>query len=62
MTTTDEPRLSELVELYRELGFEVLLRPVSRAELGDQCLDCYLAQPDRFRTIYVRKRPRADPD
>lgn len=54
MTTTDEPRLGELVELYRELGFEVLLRPVSRAELGETCLDCYLAEPERFRTIYVK--------
>lgn len=55
MTTIDEPRLSELVELYRELGFEVLLRPVSREELAEDCLDCYLAQPERFRTIYVRR-------
>jgi hypothetical protein len=54
MSTIDEPRLSELVELYRETGFEVLLRPVSRAELGDACAECVLAQPDRFRTIYVR--------
>lgn len=58
MTTTDEPRLSELVALYRELGYEVALRPVSRAALGDDCLDCYLAQPDRYRTIYVRPTAR----
>ncbi len=57
MTTTDEPRLGELVETYRELGFEVMLRPVSREELGDACLDCYLAEPDRFRTIWVRRLP-----
>lgn len=54
MTTTDEPRLSELVEFYEELGYEVLLRPISREELGDQCLDCYLAQPERYKTIYTR--------
>ncbi len=58
MTTIDEPRLGEMVELYRELGYEVLLRPVSREELGDGCLECYLAQPDRFRTIYVRRVSR----
>lgn len=28
-TTIDEPPLSERMELYEELGFEVLLRPVS---------------------------------
>ena len=54
-TTTDEPRLSELVELYEELGFEVLLRPISSAELGGECQECYLAEPERYRTIYTRK-------
>ena len=54
-TTTDEPRLSELVELYEELGFEVMLRPISRDELGQECQECYLAEPERFRTIYTRK-------
>jgi hypothetical protein len=54
-TTIDEPRLSELVELYEELGFEVLLRPVSREELGETCSECYLADPGRFKTIYTRK-------
>ena len=54
-TTTDEPRLSELVELYEELGFEVMLRPISREELGQDCQECYLAEPERYRTIYTRK-------
>ena len=53
-TTTDEPRLSELVEFYEELGFEVLLRPVAPAELGQDCTDCLRSEPGRFRTIYTR--------
>jgi hypothetical protein len=53
-TTIDEPRLSELVELYEELGFEVLLRPVDQEELGDACRECYLTAPDLYRTIYTR--------
>jgi len=57
-TTTDEPRLSELVELYEELGFEVLLRPISREKLGQDCQECYLVEPDRFRTIYTRPAPK----
>jgi hypothetical protein len=57
-TTIDEPRLSELVELYEELGLEVMLRPVSQAELGEQCAECMMADPDRYRTIYTR--PRGD--
>jgi hypothetical protein len=56
MTTIDEPRLTELVELYEELGFEVLLRPVSAEELGQECAECVLADPERYRTIYTRPR------
>jgi hypothetical protein len=55
-TTIDEPRLSELVEFYEELGFEVLLRPVSVEELGQECAECWLSEPERFRTIYTRPR------
>ncbi len=53
-TTIDEPRLSELVELYEELGFVVMLRPVSREELAGECVECLLADADRYRTIYTR--------
>jgi hypothetical protein len=59
-TTTDEPRLSELVELYEELGFEVMLRPISREKLGQDCQECYLAEPDRFRTIYTRPATKSN--
>ena len=54
-TTTDEPRLTELVEFYEEIGFEVLLRPARPEELGQDCTECMRADPDRFRTIYTRK-------
>ena len=60
-TTIDEPRLSELVELYEELGFEVLLREIDRETLGDGCNECYLVQPERFRTIYTRRQIAGDP-
>jgi hypothetical protein len=55
-TTIDEPRLSELVETYVEMGFEVLLRPVAEDELGEECSECHMAEPERFRTIYTRRR------
>jgi hypothetical protein len=55
-TTIDEPRLSELVDFYEELGFEVLLRPVATDELNQDCTECIRAEPERFRTIYTRKR------
>lgn len=60
-TTIDEPRLSELVELYEELGFEVVLRAIDRESLGDGCSECFLHEPERFRTIYTRRHVAEDP-
>jgi aspartate aminotransferase-like enzyme len=54
--TTDEPRLSEMVEQYKELGFEVLLEPVDTS--SEECTVC-LTDPafsDRYKTIYTRQK------
>ncbi|MFQ5601034.1 MAG: hypothetical protein ACE5G2_10845 [Candidatus Krumholzibacteriia bacterium] len=50
----DEPRLSEAVETYRELGFEVVLLPIAADD--SQCTECMQQEPDRYRVIYTRKR------
>jgi hypothetical protein len=50
---TDEPRLSELVEMYKELGFEVLLEPFVPAE-EDDCTTCIAQEPERYKIIYTR--------
>jgi hypothetical protein len=52
--TIDEPRLSEMVEQYRELGFEVLLDPVDTS--SEECTTCITAFHDRYKTIYTRKK------
>ena len=49
----DEPRLSEAVETYEELGFEVALVPVPLDDEG--CTECMVNEPDRYRVIFVRK-------
>lgn len=55
--TYDDPRLSELVETYREIGLEVHLEPFHpQAEKG--CTGCMAAAADRYRTIYTRKTSR----
>ena len=54
-TTYDEPRLSELVEIYEEMGFEVLLEPVHPEE-ETGCTECMKMDIDRYKTIYVRKK------
>ena len=55
-TTIDEPRLSEIVEEYESLGFDVHLEPVKVEDLDEECRRCYQNQIDKIRTVYVRKR------
>ncbi|MGQ9583182.1 MAG: hypothetical protein ACUVV6_06680 [Thermoplasmatota archaeon] len=52
-TTYDEPRLSELVEAYREMGLEVRLEEPEEEELCDACLK---GERGRLKTIYTRER------
>jgi hypothetical protein len=51
--TIDEPRLSDMVEQYKELGFEVLLEPVDTS--SEKCKICITAFHDRYKTIYTRR-------
>ena len=53
----DEPRLSEAVAAYRELGLDVRLVPVPVGD--DACSECMKAAPDQFRLIYTRRSPGA---
>lgn len=57
----DEPRLSEMKELYESIGFEVLLeRLPDKNELSacaeeEACTACMDLDPDRYRVIYTKK-------
>ncbi|MCP4674485.1 MAG: hypothetical protein GY854_03000 [Deltaproteobacteria bacterium] len=53
-TTYDEPRLSEIVEMYEEMDFEVHLEPFHPEDTPD-CTECMLADPNRYKTVYTRK-------
>lgn len=57
-----EPRLSEMVEMYKEIGFEVHLEPLpSKEELDVQgcedsgCTVCFNMDRDRYRIIFTRQ-------
>lgn len=55
----DEPRLSEMKELYESIGFEVLLEPLPPKEELAACAEggctaCLDADPARYRIIYTR--------
>jgi hypothetical protein len=54
--TLDEPRLSEVAEMYRETGFEVRIEPFDPdRETG--CTECMKASAEKYKTLYTR-RPR----
>ena len=55
-TTIDEPRLSEITELYTSLGFEVRVEPVKLDELDEDYKKCYKNIIDELKNVYVRKR------
>ena len=54
-STHDEPRLSELAEMYKEIDFEVHLEPFNPEET-EGCTECMKVSPDKYKTIYIRKK------
>jgi len=52
-TTYDEPRLSELVETYTDMGLEVRLESPDPEALCDSCLK---GSEGSLKTIYTRER------
>ncbi|MBW2038192.1 MAG: hypothetical protein JRI46_01125 [Deltaproteobacteria bacterium] len=58
-----EPRLSEMVEMYEETGFEVHLEPISAVEKPDEeseecqkCQICFEGVEDQYRVIFTRPK------
>jgi hypothetical protein len=60
-STNDEPRLSELSELYTTIGYEVHLEPFDPEE-EPGCTECMKLQADRYKTIYIKKKSAEDAD
>ena len=54
--TYDEPRLSEMAEMYRDIGLEVHLEAF-HADEETHCSDCMASMPEKYKTIYTRKKP-----
>ncbi|UCD26751.1 MAG: hypothetical protein JSV75_01100 [Candidatus Bathyarchaeota archaeon] len=55
-TTIGEPRLSEIIELYKSLGYEVSLESVNPDDLDEECRRCYEKEINEVKTVYVRKK------
>jgi hypothetical protein len=56
-STYDEPRLSEMVDTYREIGLEVHLEPFD-PDAEPDCARCMAAAPENYQTIYTRMSTR----
>jgi hypothetical protein len=54
--TVGADRVNELKELYKSLGFEVKIEPVTVAPDETACQGCY-AGPGEYFVIYTRKIP-----
>jgi hypothetical protein len=54
--TLDDPRLSEVAEMYRETGFEVRFEPFD-PDKESGCTECMRASAEKYKTIYTRRLP-----
>ena len=55
----DEPRLSEAVELYKSIGYEVKLKPAVFDQISEECGKCLLHKDcDKYKTIYTRPKKK----
>ena len=52
----NEPRLSELVEMYESLGYEVILKDFNPEDFPSECSECMTAFPDNYKIIYTRNK------
>ena len=53
--TFEEPRLSELVNMYADIGLEVHLEPFDPSS-NPGCAVCMQLHPEKFKTIFTRKK------
>ncbi|HUW95765.1 MAG TPA: hypothetical protein VMW58_08250 [Anaerolineae bacterium] len=59
---TDEPRLSEAVEMYEQMGLEVRLEPVVVDPDSEVCQICYEQDCHRYQTIWTRPKGESRED
>ena len=53
----DNERVSEQVEMYESIGFEVMVKDVVPGQLPQEyCKECFIANPEKYKIIYTRKK------
>ena len=56
----DEPRLTEVAEMYRSIGFEVAVLPLELNSM-EGCTSCLDGSIGRYCVVYTRDRDGAEP-
>ncbi len=51
----DEPRLSEVVEMYESMGLDVIVVDFE-PELAEGCKTCLACQTGKFKVVYTRPK------
>ncbi|MCK5837790.1 MAG: hypothetical protein KAH09_11035 [Desulfobacula sp.] len=49
----DDPRLTEIVKTYEELGFFIKLTPFTPG-LVSGCARCIMESPDKYKMLYTK--------
>lgn len=50
-------RVSEQVEMYESIGFEVMVKDVDPEQLPEEyCKECFIANPEKYKILYTRKK------
>ncbi len=53
----DNDRVSEQVEMYESIGFEVMVKDVDPEQLPEEyCKECFIANPEKYKILYTRKK------
>ena len=53
----DNHRVSEQVEMYESIGFEVMVKDVDPDNLPQEyCKECYIANSEKYKILYTRKK------
>jgi len=52
----DNDRVTEQVEMYESIGFEVMVKDVDPEHLPEEyCKECFIANPEKYKILYTRK-------
>jgi hypothetical protein len=52
----DNFRITEQVEMYESIGFEVMVKDVDPNNLPEEyCRTCFISNPEKYKILYTRK-------